>query len=68
MVGKIINKLDSSNPRNASNEEMRTTVIVVFMGDSGNLKIYLCIFDEPKTYGEMGQGNIQMLTMRSNHF
>lgn len=47
---------------------MRTTVIVVFMGDSGNLKIYLCIFDEPKTYGEMGQGNIQMLTMRSNHF
>lgn len=27
---------------------MGTTVIVVFMGDSGNLKIYKCIFDERK--------------------
>lgn len=50
-------------------KKMRITVIVVFMRDSGNLKIYWCIFDEPKTYSGMGQGHIiQMLTMRSNHF
>lgn len=68
LVGKKIT-IEISNPINASNEKMRTTVIVVFMGDSGNLKIYWCIFDEPKSYGKMGQGNIiQMLTMRSNHF